>query len=141
MGVVFFTMMFFDSSFLIGLFIDSDRYHDKAEDLKGILSNEVVVINNVVFNEVMNSLEMTKYGPNYNVNLEELFDFLFNKVVFHHLSRKDYFNAYLMFKHYNQAINYSDFTILETMMKYSINKIVSFDSDFDKIKGLRRIYL
>jgi len=43
--------------------------------------------------------------------------------------------------YYNQSVNYSDCTILKTMMDNNVSVVVSFDSDFDKINGIRRIYL
>ena len=39
------------------------------------------------------------------------------------------------------SVNYSDCTILKTMMDNNVSVVVSFDSDFDKINGIRRIYL
>lgn len=39
------------------------------------------------------------------------------------------------------GVNYSDCTILKTMMDNNVSVVVSFDSDFDKINGIRRIYL
>lgn len=41
---------------------------------------------------------------------------------------------------YGDAINYSDCTILKTMQDLNINNILSFDSDFGKIKGIERIH-
>ena len=46
-----------------------------------------------------------------------------------------------LFKYYNLSVNYSDCTILKTMMDNNVSVVVSFDSDFDKINGIRRIYL
>lgn len=42
--------------------------------------------------------------------------------------------------YYNNAINFSDCVILNTMQKLHINKIASFDKDFDKINTINRIY-
>ena len=53
---------------------------------------------------------------------------------------EDYVGAINLSKHYDNAINYSDFIILKSMQDKKINQIVSFDRGFDKIKGIERIY-
>lgn len=59
----------------------------------------------------------------------------------HYLNEEDYKKSIELFKFYNQSINFSDCTILSTMLKNNIKNIVSFDSDFDKIKNIQRIYI
>ena len=87
--------------------------------------------------EVLNSLKKN----NHKIELDEILDTLLNldKVVF--LTDKDYNESLNLFKFYNLSVNYSDCTILKTMMDNNVSVVVSFDSDFDKIKGIRRIYL
>ena len=140
MGCLFFFMMFFDSSYLIGLFVKNDDYYESAHFLKDYLSHETILINSVVFVEVLNSLKMTKHGVNYENDLDVLFGFLWDDVVFHHLEHDDYRRSFELFKYYGQSINFSDCTILLTMIDYGVNKIVSFDSDFDKVNSICRIY-
>jgi predicted nucleic acid-binding protein len=53
-----------------------------------------------------------------------------------YLSDSDYEAAIDIYLNYDSAINYSDCTILTTMFQNGISKIVTFDSDFEKIKGL-----
>lgn len=87
--------------------------------------------------EVLNSLKKN----NHKIELDEILDTLLNldKVVF--LTDKDYNESLNLFKFYNLSVNYSDCTILKTMMDNNVSVVVSFDSDFDKINGIRRIYL
>ena len=68
--------------------------------------------------------------------INELFIYLneMNEIVY--LKEKDYDESVKLSGYYNSSINFSDCTILESMQKLGINKIVSFDSDFSKIKGL-----
>lgn len=56
-----------------------------------------------------------------------------------YLTEQDYKKALTYYRYYNTAINFSDCTILVTMNKYNTDKIVSFDSDFNKIKGIINI--
>ena len=127
-------MIFLDSTYLIGLMIDNDDYHQKAHQLRPIIDKERKIINNTVLVEVLNSLKKN----NHKI---EIMDTLLNldKVVF--LTNEDYNESLNLFNYYNLSVNYSDCTILKTMIDNNVSVIVSFDSDFDKIKGIRRIYL
>ena len=130
-------MIFLDSTYLIGLMIDNDDYHKKAHQLRPVIDRERKLINNTVLVEVLNSLKKN----NHKLELDEIMDALLglDKVVF--LTDDDYDESFKLFKYYNLSVNYSDCTILKTMMDNNVSVVVSFDSDFDKINGIRRIYL
>lgn len=123
-------MIFVDSSYLIARLITNDKYHERAIELENELS-ERRVINNTVLNETLNAF--TKSG---GTSVKELFDKLTNIHEVVYLSSDDYEQAADLFKYYDSSINFSDCTILQSMHKFGINKIVSFDDDFSKVKGL-----
>lgn len=126
-------MIFLDSSYLIALMLKQDRNYKKASDLKTTIFNERIIINNTVLSEVLNSFN--KYN---SLNLEHNVNNMF-KFDIDYLTEDDYKKALTYYKYYNTAINFSDCTILVTMNKYNTDKIVSFDSDFNKIKGIINI--
>lgn len=126
-------MIFLDSSYLIALMLKQDRNYKKASDLKTTIFNERIIINNTVLSEVLNSFN--KYN---SLNLEHNVNNMF-KFDIDYLTEDDYKKALTYYRYYNTAINFSDCTILVTMNKYSTDKIVSFDSDFNKIKGIINI--
>ena len=130
-------MIFLDSTYLIGLMSDNDDYHEKAHQIRPVIDRERKLINNTVLVEVLNSLKKN----NHKLELDEIMDALLglDKVVF--LTDEDYDESFKLFKYYNLSVNYSDCTILKTMMDNNVSVVVSFDSDFDKINGIRRIYL
>ena len=68
-------------------------------------------------------------------DLNDLFEELCSKndVVF--LKNEDYLKALEINGWYGNSINYSECTIINTMMNLGIKKIVSFDKGFKKIKG------
>ena len=127
-------MIFLDSSYLIGIVLKRDSYSSRASKLKPMLGDESKLINNTVFNEVLNSL--TPNNSHYSV--DELLGVLSSFNV-DFLTSKDYDEAVESFKYYNLGINFSDCTILHSMAKNDVDTIVSFDKDFDKVKGIRRI--
>ena len=129
-------MLFLDSTFLIGIILKKDTFTSKALKLIPLIKKEKKIINSVVFNEVLNSLTAT----NSEYDVDDVIDILLSYEI-DFLNEKDYAQAASIFKYYNHAINFSDCTIIKTMQDHQINKIVSFDNDFDKINGINRIYL
>ena len=124
------SMIFLDSTYLIGLI------YYKSHLLKPYLGDENKIINNTVFNEVLNSV--TSNNSHYDLNHIKKLLLSFN---IDFLTSDDYLDSFDIFEYYNFSVNFSDCTILNTMQNYNINQIASFDSDFDKIKGVKRIYL
>ena len=129
-------MIFLDSTYLIGIILKKDTYSTKALKLKPLLKDEKKLINSTVFNEVLNSLTIS----NSNYNVDELTELLLSYNI-DFLTHDDYADAVTAFKYYNHSVNFSDCTIVHSMIKNNIDTIVSFDSDFDKIKGIHRIHI
>lgn len=129
-------MIFLDSTYLIGLILKNDSLYYKSHLLKPYLDDENKIINNAVFNEVLNSV--TSNNSHYDLNHIKKLLLSFN---IDFLTSDDYLDSFDIFEYYNFSVNFSDCTILNTMQNYNINQIASFDSDFDKIKGVKRIYL
>ena len=130
------SMIFLDSTYLIGLILKNDSLYYKSHLLKSYLDDENKIINNTVFNEVLNSV--TSNNSHYDLNHIKRLLLSFN---IDFLTSDDYLDSFDIFEYYNFSVNFSDCTILNTMQNYNINQIASFDSDFDKIKGVKRIYL
>jgi predicted nucleic acid-binding protein len=129
-------MIFLDSSYLIGLILKNDSYSYNSHHMVHYLEKENKIINNTVFNEVLNSLS----SNNFNNDLPYIKNCCFHLILIFWLMM--IIGIRLIFlSSINVSINFSDCTILNTMQNYKINKIASFDSDFDKIKGVKRIYL
>jgi hypothetical protein len=128
-------MIFLDTSYIIGLIIKNDHYCDISRDIRLNLRNESKITNITVLAEVLNSIN--RY--NFHGDIEDLVQNLLDCKIFHFLTEADYNTATNLFCYYNFSINFSDCTILESMQKHGITKIASFDSDFDKIRGIQRI--
>ncbi len=133
-------MIFIDSSFILGLFNDKDDNHPKIIKLLKFMPeiiNEKKAINNIILTEVLN-----KIHKNYYRNVRtEIINFLLNIDKIYYLENDQYLNAIKLMETYKYTMNYSDCLILLTMEKNNINTIISFDNNFDKIKGIKRIYV
>ena len=128
-------MIFLDSSYINGLIIKRDSHKDFSNNIRPLLKSETKAINITVFVEVLNSLRQN----NYQGSFEEIVQELCNIDIFDWLTAEDYRAALEKFRFYNGSINFADCTILVTMEKYGITRIVTTDSDFAKIRGLHRI--
>ena len=122
-------MIFIDSTYFIGLMLKNDDYNDLAKNVT--VPNEKRVINNLVLSEVLNIISKRS-----KLDICSIYKIISNKVEIVYLDENDYLEAIKLCKYYNNSINYSDCLILVTMKKLNINKIVSFDSGFKKVKGL-----
>ena len=126
-------MIFVDTTFLLALLIKTDSHHETALNI-GRDIHEKKIINNTVLNETLNSFSGKggKIGKQLYQTINEIFEVVY-------LDEDDYSEAIDLYLNYDSSINYSDCTILETMFKNKIDKIATFDSDFDKIKGIKII--
>lgn len=130
-------MLFVDTSFILGYYIETDRFHSQSNDIYNLIRREELLINNVVINEVLNVFKNNKF----DTDVDEIFNSFIKSYTIDYLTPEDYKTSLTKLKWYNQSINYNDCCMLTTMEKCKVTDIVSFDSDFDKIKGLFRIYL
>lgn len=125
-------MIFLDSSYILSLIFENDINHLKAMQIRYVLEDEAKMINNTVLNEVLNSIDSNNSKIEINYIINRLLSL--HKIDF--LNYDDYITSIKIFRYYNQSINFSDCTILKSMFENNINQIISFDSDFDKIKGI-----
>ena len=106
-----------------------DNHHDEALKIKEFLidSNESTVINTTVIVETLNRSVGTKD------DVQEIYDDLYSNNIVVFLTDEDYIKSLEINGWYNNSINYSDCTIITTMIDKGISKIVSFDGGFKKI--------
>lgn len=124
-------MIFLDTGYFRGLMDVKDDHHEDALKVKDYLDdiNEITVINTTVLVEILNR---TVGSP---INVRSVYDNIHqdNEVIY--LTYEDYLKSLDINNWYGNSINYSDCTILKTMMDMGINRIVSFDDDFKNIEG------
>lgn len=129
-------MIFLDTSFLISLFANQQKNHWTAKKIykkyEKIEPNKM--INGVVLAETLNQSDKCQIEPC------ELYETLKRDTNIVCIDKNDYKYSLELNKYYDNSINFKDCLILKTMFDYQINKIMSFDRDFDKIDGITRIY-
>jgi predicted nucleic acid-binding protein len=128
-------MIFLDTGYFKGLMDSRDAHHKDALNIRDYLdeSNETTVINTTVLVETLNWSVGTKDV------VKELYNGLHDENRVISLSDSDYLKSLEINCWLDNSINFSDCTIISTMMDMGINNIVSFDADFKKIKGFHVI--
>ena len=104
--------------------------YDKIEQL----IDELLEFDNVHY------LTKVPYGI-YDMDTRDIINFLLSMDEIYYVENEDYINAIKLMQNYKYTINYSDCLILLSMFNNNIDTIVSFDSDFNRIEGITRIYI
>ena len=78
-------------------------------------------------------LETLNQSVKYNDDIKELYNELMTENIFVSLTNDDYLNSMDINGWFGNSVNFNDCTIICTMMNLDINRIVSFDMDFEKL--------
>ena len=103
--------------------------------IRDLVEDEAKMINNTVLNEVLNSLK----PKNYRLEVNYIINRLLSLQKIDYLNYDDYITSINIFKYYNQSLNFADCTILKSMFDNNVSQIISFDDDFEKIKGITTV--
>lgn len=129
------SMIFLDTGYFKALMDDNDIYHYDSLRIKEYLndSDETTVINTTVLVETLNrSIKTNEFARELYENIKAQ-----NQII--QLTTKDYIDSLEINRWFGNSINYSDCTIIQTMINQSIIDIVTFDSDFEKVNGFNII--
>ena len=88
-------MIFLDTSYILGLLLENDSYHNISRNIESLLADEKKMINITVIQEVLNSLN----NVNYHDDISLVVDILFSLDRMEYLSEKDYSEAIDLFKY------------------------------------------
>lgn len=130
------SLIFVDTSFIVAFVNKKDQWHPKTHTIADEIESEEKIISNLVISETLTLLGKRFGGkiikPVYN-NMKD------NYIIFDE-TRKLYDNSVNTQLKYDGTISLADSVSVEIMKELKINKIVSFDSDFDKVDKINRIY-
>lgn len=132
------TKLFLDSSFIISLINSNDSLHNRALILKDqYLKNNECYISNLIINEVVTivgnkmGLDIALQSYNLLTNLctviNEYDDLNFN------------YEVITEYQKFNTKLSFTDTSIIIIMKKYGINKLLSFDKEFKRVKNIEII--
>lgn len=128
-------MIFADSSYFIALAREKDRWHRDAvklaEEIKEtLLISELIVSESIT---LVGSFEGGKAG-------KILYEYFLDNCQIEFINEEILSTSMETFLRYDGSISLADAASIEVMKKNGIKKIISFDSDFDKVNEIKRIF-
>jgi len=129
-------MILVDSSVFIALADRKDQWHTKALGLTDLLDHEPIVISDLIISEVLTVIGKRSGGKAG----KQLYDYFIDNCRIIYADEKVLEGAIPVFVKYDGKLSVSDAISVHIMSLKNIQKILSFDSDFDKVEGLSRIF-
>jgi predicted nucleic acid-binding protein len=129
-------LIFIDASFLIAAINKNDQWHGKAGELLPIIINEEKITSGLILSESV-TLVGSLFGGKTGL---KLFDYIIDNHEVRYADKELSFNAMETFLKYDGTLSFADSVSVEIMKDLQIERIVSFDSDFDKVDGIVRIH-
>jgi len=129
-------LIFIDASFFIAAINKNDQWHEKAGKILPIIIKEEKVTSGLILSESV-TLIGGFYGGKTGL---KLFDYVLDNHEVRYVDKKLSLNAMETFLKYDETLSFADSVSVEIMRNMQIERIVSFDSDFDKVDGIMRIH-
>lgn len=128
-------MIFIDASYFIATIYLKDQWHQKSIELHEQIKNQEQITSILALSEALTLIGILKGGKTGQL----LYNYIkkTNEIVYP--TEKMSLNAMEKFLMYDGTLSFVDVMSLEIMENNGITDIVSFDSDFDKVKGIKRI--
>ncbi|MEE9151934.1 MAG: PIN domain-containing protein [Thermoplasmata archaeon] len=127
-------MILVDSSFFIGLVDKKDQWHKKAIRVLEKI-NEEMIVSDLIISESVTSIG-NRSGGKAGKKLYEFFVDNCQIVYVDEVLLKEGMNIFLK---YDGKLSVADSVSVAIMKKRKISRIASFDSDFDKVRGIKRV--
>ena len=128
-------MILVDSSFFIALADRKDQWHVKAKKLQASLAGETVIISDLIVAEAVTIIGKRSGGKAG----EHLYHFFIDNCDIIFVDEQSLKGGMSVFLRYDGTLSVSDAVSVSIMAKKDIDRILSFDSDFDKVDGISRL--
>jgi len=129
-------LIFLDSSFIIGLFVENDQWHRDALKLSEYIdTKDELVISNLILSETITAINK-KIGVESS---EIAYNYIMNNFTIITETKKLYPKAIKTLVKYHN-LSFADSVSIEIMKLMNIYEIASFDDDFDNKDGISRLH-
>ncbi|MCL2687808.1 MAG: PIN domain-containing protein [Methanobrevibacter sp.] len=129
-------MIFLDSSFIIGLFVENDQWHDDALKLSNYIdTKDELVISNLILSETITTINK-KIGVESS---EIVYNYIMDNFTIVTETKKLYPKAIKTLVKYHN-LSFADSVSIEIMKLMNIYEIASFDNDFDNKEEILRLH-
>ena len=127
-------MIFLDSSYLIALADRRDQWHRKAMKLKDKLDRKMI-ISDLVMSETVTVIGKRAGGKAGR----KLYDFFTDSCEVVYADERLLAESMETFLKYDGKLSLADALSVVIMKRKKMAKIASFDSDFDRVRGINRV--
>lgn len=127
-------MIFADSSFFIGLVDKKDKWHDVALAVSEEI-NEEMMVSDLVISESVTSIGSRAGGKAG----QKLYEFFVDNCHIEYVDEDILREGMEVFLRYDGKLSLPDSVSIVMLRIKGISKIVSFDSDFDRVDGVKRV--
>ena len=129
-------MIFVDSSYFIAIVDKRDQWHKKSLKLSNYFKNKSVVVSSFIISEVITEIGKRSGGKaGYN-----LYNYFEDSCDIVHIDKDLLAVSMEVFLMFDCTLSLSDASSIVVMDMLRIKEFVSFDSDFDKLCHVCRIY-
>lgn len=133
-------MIFLDANFLINLYVETNNYHERANEIYNLIENEEKVISNLVIMEVITVMNI-KLKLDLDL-ISEVYEEL--NIAYKILNDANFYNKGFAilngeFNKNKERISLFDSVYIALMRDLGIEKIATFDDHFDNIDGIVKI--
>lgn len=129
-------MIFTDSSFFIALLNKNDQWHKDIHNVLPQIDKEKKLTSNLVLSESVTLIG----GINGGKAGVLIYEYIIDNYEVAYADKVLTSNSMEKFLKYDGTLSLADCVSLEIMDLNDVDRIVSFDSDFDKVKNLHRIH-
>jgi predicted nucleic acid-binding protein len=129
-------MILADSSFFIAVADKKDQWHSAAKKLVPEITGETPVISDLIIAEAVTIIGRRSGGKAG----ERLYHYFTDNCELVPATGHVLKGGMSVFVQYDGTISLSDAVSVHIMRTQQIDTIVSFDSDFDKVEGIRRLH-
>jgi hypothetical protein len=129
-------LIFIDASFFIAASIKKDQCHTRVLEILPEVTKQDKMTSIVVLSEavtMVGSLAGGKMGA-------RLYNYIIDNHEVKFMDKDSSTQAMNFFLKYDGVLSFADSVSLELMKQCKVDTIASFDSDFDKVKGIIRIH-
>lgn len=128
-------MLAADSSYFVALADSRDKWHQDALSLKPKMPREILISDLVVAESI------TIIGERGGGKAARtLYEYFVDQCEIEFVDRQLLDEAMTMHLQFNGTLSVADCVSVTLMSKRGIQELVSFDSAFDKVRGLKRIH-
>ncbi|KZX16815.1 PIN domain protein [Methanobrevibacter cuticularis] len=128
-------LIFIDSNFIVGLTVDNDKWHEKANELIPYINKKVKV---TCLSAVFESITLINKKVGVDI-AKTVYEYIMDNFIIITEDRSLCDKSIKTLVKYHK-LSLADSTIVEIMKEMNIIELISFDDDFDRVNGIIRIH-